>query len=161
MKKVFKFLIVFAVFYIPYYFYTRTNFEFDEAFHYSITNEKSEKVDRINSIYEVIYEDYPYKMKELGFIYNLERNGFVKKTIPVDNHSELRTVLRSQFGMGFLFSTKCLPIYRDIIIFKKNNKVSGIAKICFECGQHQFIGNSLDDSNFYNYDGLEELLYNK
>jgi hypothetical protein len=161
MKKVFKFLIVFAVLYLPYYFYTRTNFEFDEAIHYSITDEKSEKIDTINSIYEVIYEDYPYEMKDLRFVNNLERNGFIKKPIPTHNHSELRTILRSQFGMGFLFSKKCLPVYRDIIIFKKNDKVSGIAKICFGCGQHQFIGNSLDDSNFYNYDGLKQLLYSK
>ena len=30
----------------------------------------------------------------------------------------------------------CAPVYRDILIFKKDNKVSGIAKVCFDCSQN-------------------------
>ena len=30
----------------------------------------------------------------------------------------------------------CAPQYRDILVFKKKNQISGIAKICLSC--HQF-----------------------
>ena len=30
----------------------------------------------------------------------------------------------------------CAPVYRDILVFKKDNKVSAIAKVCFGCNQN-------------------------
>ena len=160
MKKIFKFIIVFAVLYLPYYFYTRTNFEFDEAIHYSITDVEIDKRDSI-FLDSIIYEDFPYQIYDTTFISKLEKNGFKKNQISEKNHSNLKTILRSQFGLGFLISTKCLPTYRDVIILKKDNKISGIAKICFDCDQHYFVGNSLDDSGFFEYEALKKLLYNK
>lgn len=42
----------------------------------------------------------------------------------------------------------CEPIYRDIFLFKKNTKVSGIAKLCYDCEKSLFIGTSAVVSNF-------------
>lgn len=36
-------------------------------------------------------------------------------------------------------NSKCLPIYRDFLILKKQNKTIGIFKICFECSQFNYI----------------------
>lgn len=36
--------------------------------------------------------------------------------------------------------TSCEPFYRDILIFYRKEKVVGIAKICLECKETEFIG---------------------
>ena len=32
-----------------------------------------------------------------------------------------------------LSENKCLPIYRDILVFRNKNGITGVSKICFEC----------------------------
>ena len=48
----------------------------------------------------------------------------------------------------------CAPEYRDILVFRKNNEISGIAKICLSCGQLYFISSKkeIQTENF----GIEE-----
>ena len=44
--------------------------------------------------------------------------------------------------------TACIPVFRDILIFKKNNKSIGIAKICFECEKSHIVGTNKNIENF-------------
>lgn len=141
-----KFLIVFTILYIPYYFYTRTNFEFDEAIHYSITDKQIDEIinkDTLNNFDAIFMGDYPTN------IYN-EKLFSLKSLLLFEINPKLYGTVSA-----------CAPSYRDIIILKKDNKISGIAKICFECEQYYFIGNSFYFSDFDEYDDLKELLYNK
>jgi hypothetical protein len=61
--------------------------------------------------------------------------------------SEVRK--RDFAGLDSLFScedvdtkvvTDCLPIYRDILIFRKGKTVIKIVQLCFECSQAHFVG---------------------
>ena len=59
-------------------------------------------------------------------------------------------------------STTCIPIYRDILVFKKDNKTMGVAKICFSCNQSQIIGTELNSEDFGqsgDYEKLSKLLH--
>ncbi len=40
----------------------------------------------------------------------------------------------------------CAPEYRDILIFKKNEKISGVAKICLSCSQFYLISSKKEIS---------------
>lgn len=56
----------------------------------------------------------------------------------------------------------CIPIYRDILIFKKNNSVVGISKVCFDCNMNYTLGSKTDVEIYNNsndYEKLEKLLY--
>ncbi len=162
MKKILKFLIVFAILYIPYYFYSRTNFEFDQAVHYSFEDSKYEKFEKLKNFEAIYYGDYPDDLNAINVDNELIKHGYKKRQIDEKKLSSLNTIFRFQFDLTFINSiTACAAEYNDIIIFKKQNKITGIAKICFGCDKHYFIGNKFDDSSFDEYDELKELLYTK
>lgn len=162
MKKILKFLIVFAVLYTPYYFYTRTNFDFDEAIHYSFEDTKLEKVEKLKNFDAIYFDDYPYDLNQKDIQKELIKHGYSENKIDDTKLSSLKTIFRFQIDLSFIESvTSCAPEYNDIIILKKQNKIIGIAKICFGCDKHYFIGNKFDDSNFEEYNELANLLFTK
>jgi hypothetical protein len=155
MKKRFKILLGVVFLCIFYHFYSKANFEFDEAIHYSLTDDKTEKVPFDDSL---VYGDFPNDISDTLFIAVLEKKGFVKKQIDKSRNEQLKSILTSDFGIT-IGTKKCEVVYRDIIILKTNNKITGIAKICFGCGEHHFIGRNFNEYNFDNYKELEKLLY--
>lgn len=162
MKKIFKLLIVFAVLYIPYYFYTRTNFEFDEAIHYSFEEIKYKKVEKLKNFEAIYFGDYPDNLNETDIHNELTKHGYIENKIDETKLISLKTIFRFQIDLSIIKTvTACAPEYNDIIIFKKDNKITGIAKICFGCDKHFFIGNKFDDSSFDEYDELASLLFSK
>ena len=48
----------------------------------------------------------------------------------------------------------CAPMYRDIYVFRNNNKIVGISKICFEC---QIIDFTSEKYNWQRYGECENL----
>jgi hypothetical protein len=157
MKKRFKIILVFAVLCVLYHCYSKANFEFDEAIHYSLTDDKTEKIPFDDSL---VFGNFPYAISDTLFIAKLEKKGFVKKQIDKSRNEQLKSILTSDFGIT-IGTKKCEVVYRDIIVLKTNNKITGIAKICFGCGEHHFIGRNFNEYNFDKYDDLEKLLYSK
>lgn len=157
MKNRFKILLVFAVLCILYHFYSKANFEFNEAIHYSLTDDKTEKIPFDDTL---VFGNFPYVISDTIFIAKLEKKGFVKKQIDKSRNEQLKSILTSDFGITF-GTKKCEVVYRDIIVLKTNHKITGIAKICFGCGEHHFIGRNLNEYNFDKYKELEKFLYNK
>lgn len=45
----------------------------------------------------------------------------------------------------------CIPVFRDILIFKKNDKITGMMKICFNCHQYRILGTKANTDNFGSY----------
>ena len=154
MRTQIKLIIIFVILSVTYYFYSKNSFEFDEAIHYSITDEQTDKV----AMYELVYGTYPSEISDTLFVSKLEKKGFFKKKIDSTKNNQLRTILTSDFGITIGIK-KCETVYRDIIILKTNNKITGIAKICFGCGEHHFIGENFNEYNFDKYKELEKLLY--
>lgn len=162
MKKVFKFLIVFTILYTPYYFYTKTNFDFDEAIHYTFDDTKYKKAEKLKNFDAIYFGDYPNDLNDTNIHDELIKHGYKKNQIDEKKLSSLNSIFRFQIDLTFIKSvTACAPEYNDIIILKKQNKITGIAKICFGCDKHYFVGNKFDDSNFDEYEDLKELLYTK
>ena len=56
----------------------------------------------------------------------------------------------------------CIPIFRDVLIFKNKSKVVGIAKICFTCNNSVIVGTNANTEEFGmsgDYEKLSEILY--
>jgi hypothetical protein len=52
--------------------------------------------------------------------------------------------------------SECMPIFRDIIIFKKQSKTVGILKICFDCNLSNIVSSEYN-SYLFNIDELDIL----
>jgi len=59
--------------------------------------------------------------------------------------------------------SECMPIFRDIIIFKKQSKTVGIIKICFDCNLSNIVSSEYNSYlfNIEELDILEKFLIEK
>lgn len=81
------------------------------------------------------------------FISNLIKTGFKKTEIESKDFQSIAQLFsESPERDGLYFA--CIPIFRDILVFKKNEKIIGVAKICFGCNQNQIIGAKANTDNF-------------
>ena len=96
-------------------------------------------------------------------IIRLNKN-YLKYTLDSESMTELsKFFLRyqnlTQEASFMLSTTICAPIYRDILVFKKNNKIVGMAKICFDCSQNYLLfENHILKNTPLEYPKLEEYL---
>lgn len=164
MKKfiiVFLSVVLLLLSYFGYKYFSSTNLEFDEVSHYVIADEdvRDENLfhDNFSDLQSaIIYNDYPYNL-DFKFYEELTKVGFKKNEIDKIKFSKLKDILKYEFNIK-IGTSRCLTTYRDILVFQKNNKIVGVVKICFGCGQYCSIGENLPDFNFDKYNELEVLL---
>ena len=131
-------------------------FDFDELVHYRIEIDENvllEKEDDQNISPEeqlqidLIIMDEPNSIVDTSFIAELENIGFEKKQIEKDQFEKINEIFREK-EVDEAIAYSCIAVYRDILIFKKNNKITGMAKICFSCDQNRIYGTSANTINF-------------
>ena len=86
----------------------------------------------------------------------LQKFGYKKTTIDKTKNEHLNDIF-SENNCSESFAAACIPVYRDIFIFKKNNKTVGIAKICFGCRLFHIIGTKKNLENFGQCGDFEKL----
>jgi flagellar basal body-associated protein FliL len=146
----------------------RYYFDFDEVVYYSIKVEDdpvydaadrhrkrivskaktpaTAATDKDSLISDFIFDYLPATINDTSFEKGLLKIGYTSKKLGKDKLKELKEVFREKGSdMG---DVACIAIYRDIYVFKKNGKISGIAKLCYDCGMSHFIGTSADTGNF-------------
>ncbi|WP_370901623.1 hypothetical protein [Chryseobacterium gossypii] len=97
--------------------------------------------------FEVIIGETPKSIKDSGFIKNLNGIGFKRFKIKSNNFKKIDSIfVEKSTNKGI--SSSCIAIYRDILIFRKQKKIVGIAKIYFECDQNYIVGSSANTENF-------------
>ena len=131
-------------------------FDYDEIEYYS-TNIDEEKIGKlldnqtkseIDSIkMGVILDDIPNSISDLSFIENLERIGYKKSKVDKSKFNDIDKIFVEK-SVKEITATLCIYVYRDILIFKKEGKVVGTAKICFDCLAHQIKGTKVNTDNF-------------
>ena len=123
-------------------------FDFDSVKYYSLNKNKEKELIENNRkgikdsiLNNILYSEFPDKLDNGVFYKTINFNGFSKFEISQKDVEYLRNdVFVKKVSLKMFESVKaCAPEYRDILIFKKNNKISGLAKICISCGQFYFI----------------------
>jgi hypothetical protein len=147
-------------------------FDFDEIDHYSIAisyleiielydNPTKSELDSLKN--ELISFDTPLNISDLFFIDKLTKMGFKKTAIDKSKFTTIKNIFtEKEFTSGEY--TACAPFYRDILIFKKQNKVIGTAKLCFDCMKYDIKGTIANTDNFGqngDFEKLIEVLKNK
>jgi hypothetical protein len=110
----------------------------------------------------IILDDIPESIKDSTFIAKLQAIGYKKGLVNKSRFNEIDDLF-SEKRVKKNISTKCIDIYRDILIFKKHNRLVGTVKVCFECMAHQITGSKYNTENFGeggDYHRLETLLKN-
>jgi len=92
---------------------------------------------------------------------NLHVLGYVQTDLPGELFSRLNEIFcfrkHETISIG-----RCMPVFRDILLFKKDNRIVGTARICFDCGEHVITGTPINTEAFGqsgDYGKLYELLH--
>lgn len=148
-------------------------FDFDEVVHYSnsmsqneadvfVMKDNKSKDEEIKA--KILTSDnYPESISDTSFINNLSRLDFVKAEMPKTKLAALHNLFREK-EIKDKTEMACEPIYNNILLFKKNNKVTGITKICFGCGQYEIKGTTVNTESFGQGDDfgkLRDILYSQ
>jgi len=145
-------------------------FEFDKVEYYTINIDEREaanlmcennyrtELEELKS--GIITGNKPETIAEPEIVSALVKVGYERKLI---RKRKVEKFFRERQDT-MAFTSSCWPVYRDVLIFRRRNKISGMAKICFECEKHQIIGSELETWNFgqsEDYKLLKEELYRK
>lgn len=96
---------------------------------------------------DILINKTPKDINDTEFIKSLDKLGFKKSVIKAQNFKKINEIFIEK-TVNENIEYACIPIYRDILIFKKQKKVIGIAKICFECHQKHIVGTNANTENF-------------
>lgn len=134
---------------------TKKQLAFDELTHYCIPTigeedvydlmDKSNKSSKDQLLLKAITQEDTSIFADFSFLDSLVIIGFEKKTLSLIQMQNIHTIFMQEKDEGF---DMCMPIYRDILVFKKHNKIKGLAKIAFWCGIVHFIGTNVYPENY-------------
>ncbi|MEO6252993.1 MAG: hypothetical protein ABIO79_06800 [Ferruginibacter sp.] len=145
-------------------------FSFDEIEHYYINIEESavwdilgkEKIAENEKIqFDLLVGSTLQKLSDTTLLENIEKLDFKKTELPVTKFSQVNEIFCEKKHKEVL-STTCEAVYRDILVFKKENKIIGTAKICFGCIKSIIAGTRANTDEFGqsgDYDELFKLLH--
>lgn len=146
-------------------------FVFDEIefYHTEIDEDKAmalfdtqntSQIDKLK--FDIIVGNQPENLKDLKFIQTLPEIGFKKSNIAQSKLKEIHKIFTEKTASEN-YAASCVPVYRDILVFKKDKNTVGFCKICFDCGLFKMIGTSANTENFGqdgDFEKLSKLLAN-
>ncbi|MGB3453280.1 MAG: hypothetical protein WBA59_05600 [Moheibacter sp.] len=141
-------------------------FEFDEVLHYSTDDNSVQANKKMEAFKDLYYGNFPRSLNQdisFSFESDLIKFGYVENIIPSNKNNQINKIF-SERRLKNGRTIMCLPKYRDILIFKKDRKITAIVKVCFECEKCQIIGTEKNTMSFYtpkNFRKLHKVLYGK
>jgi hypothetical protein len=89
----------------------------------------------------ILFDLTPSSLQDTVFVQYLLKSGFKMKYMKPTKFRALNEVFSvKEYDSTRLSVIRCEPIFRDILIFKKDNSIVGVAKICFTCQTILLIG---------------------
>lgn len=145
-------------------------FDFDKVEYYFLDidevkigeiEEKTRKTEKERKQLELLIKNTPDKLSDTIYLKDLEEIDFVMHEIASNNFDILNKIFCERKHKE-LVAMKCEAVYRDILVFKKDNEIIGTAKICFGCYQNVITGTKLNTTEFGqsgDYGKLYEILH--
>jgi hypothetical protein len=144
-------------------------FDYDEIYHYN-NNIEEKKLGELNDNQSkseldsikrgVVLGNIPKDMSDLAFVDQLEKIGYTKRDVDKSKFAAIDNIFAEK-SVDEMVWADCKHVYRDVLVFKKNNKIIGVAKVCFSCRAHLILGTTANTENFGqngDYEKLEKIL---
>ncbi len=131
-------------------------FQFDKIDHYFLNIEeeklwnieqKKKKTANEKKQLELLIKYTPDKLSDTAVLDNIDKLDFIRKEISADKFNQINEIF-CQRKHKEVTASACIAIYRDILVFKKENKIIGTAKLCFSCDQCVITGTRLNTEEF-------------
>ncbi len=136
INKVESFDTIISVNKVKYPFY---DFDQIEYYKFNLTSDQEESLRKTDSIgFKILMQDFPKTVADPIFYGKLNQNYSLKKMSSKWN-TIISEIYSEKFSGQFAYRA-CDAFYRDILIFKKKDKIVGVSKICFECELNWTIG---------------------
>ena len=142
-------------------------FEFDKIEHYhtnlsidSIVKSRSfPKTKKDFALLQIVDGNVPVNLNDTLFISNMKILQFEKQEINRKLHSKISNIFteRKSQSLVALDAASCITNFRDILIFRKSNKIIGVVKLCFTCDQYSIIGSKTNTTSFGERDEFKNL----
>lgn len=120
------------------------NYTLESVIDFTGKSKRSKKQQELEGLFVGYFPDSIPK-KDFGEI--LLSHNYKKSNLTIKQQKEIENIFSEKDSLQ-MSAYACVPEYRDIFIFKKNEKTVGIAKICFKCGRFQIIGSKIDTQYF-------------
>jgi len=156
----------------PYYF------QFDSVTHYQLNMDETAleelelnktPTEEEELLQSVLFKNHPpptpktlKNLNEVSFIKKLVQLGFKKEVLKAQHFAAINEIFK-EHSKENIEEPFCGLVYRDILVFHKLNKITGIVKLCFSCGHHHIIGTKKNTVNFgqsSTFKKLQQLLNN-
>ncbi len=133
------------------------HFQFDNVdyYHIDISDDKMSDLASMQNKSEgdielesLLTEDYPNNIDKT-FLKNLDKLYPIKRKIDEAKLIEIEEIYCDGSNLG---RSKCIPVYRDVLIFKQKGSVVGVSKICFDCDMQYTIDKYGAQKEFDNND---------
>lgn len=147
-------------------------FDFDEVVYYSTDISEHELYEmsikqnpthKQKLFLNLILGATPSKVTDTTFLSYIDTVGYNKVKIPIEKHAAIREIFK-QNNDSLQVVTSCTRFFRDIYVFKKKGKMTGVAELCYTCGDEYFIGAAVSTDGFGNnneYKKLREIVSSK
>jgi hypothetical protein len=138
-------------------------FQYDRVEHYYIGIAKGVPLPKLSNeenkrLALLTRESDPF---DTTIFFNLHVLGYVQTDLPGELFSRLNEIFCFRKHQTISIG-RCMPVFRDILLFNKDNRIVGTARICFECGEHVITGTPIHTETFGqsgDYRKLYELLH--
>lgn len=140
----------------------KQNNDFDNIIIYRLKQEKRSQRSNTHSLsYKIIHGSLRSGDIKDGFEKNLRKFGYVKNDYNKIKHDQICDKIKSFVYGKSKYETSCLQTYRDIFIYKKQEKIVKVIKICTSCYANEVITPESESEllmDFKDYDSLKELI---
>lgn len=80
------------------------------------------------------------KLGDTVSLSRLETLGYTKHPVEKRNFGRIDELLCEGYIPEESKVNMCLPVYRDILVFRDSERIVGLCKLCFECDMSLFVG---------------------
>ncbi|WP_281634523.1 hypothetical protein [Flavobacterium luteolum] len=117
---------------------------------------KENKTDKEKELINIYIHTFPDNIPKVDFEKILLSHNYKKSNLSIKDEKRIENIFSEKDSLKN-DACACIAEYKDIFIFKKNEKTIGIAKICFKNARFQIIGSKINTEGFGLINELERL----
>jgi len=117
---------------------------------------KENKTEKEKELINIYIHTFPDNIPKVDFEKTLLNHNYKKSNLSSKDEKNIENIFSEKDSLKN-DACACIAEYKDVFVFKKNEKTVGIAKICFKNALFQIIGSQINTEGFGLINELERL----